>query len=108
MKRLRDLNNRIRLTDAPAVRKIQACRRVFRIALGSTGFGPCRERLDVRFRKRRIVGEFRSEERRVGKEGRSRWSPYHQKKKEVRTRMLRWKVCTECAMSRGASGVAES
>src|SRR5437016_14577735 len=25
----------------------------------------------------------RSEERRVGKEGRSRWSPYHEKKKKV-------------------------
>ena len=24
-----------------------------------------------------IVGQYRSEERRVGKEGRSRWSPYH-------------------------------
>src|SRR5688572_26972750 len=29
-----------------------------------------------------IVGE-RSEERRVGKECRSRWSPYHEKKKEM-------------------------
>src|SRR5687767_15468129 len=27
-------------------------------------------------------GEVRSEERRVGKECRSRWSPYHEKKKE--------------------------
>ena len=24
-----------------------------------------------------LIGEFRSEERRVGKECRSRWSPYH-------------------------------
>src|SRR3989442_15929573 len=28
------------------------------------------------------VREIRSEERRVGKEGRSRWSPYHLKKKD--------------------------
>src|SRR5437660_11180968 len=31
--------------------------------------------------------ELRSEERRVGKECRSRWSPYHEKKKEKRERM---------------------
>src|SRR6266496_3795333 len=30
----------------------------------------------------------RSEERRVGKEGRSRWSPYHQKKKRHARRLL--------------------
>src|ERR1043165_10294479 len=29
-----------------------------------------------------MIGEKRSEERRVGKECRSRWSPYHQKKKK--------------------------
>src|SRR5260370_42144876 len=29
-----------------------------------------------------LIGALRSEERRVGKEGRSRWSPYHLKKKE--------------------------
>src|SRR2546425_11937697 len=28
-------------------------------------------------------GKSRSEERRVGKEGRSRWSPYHLKKKKI-------------------------
>src|SRR5690625_8040040 len=32
----------------------------------------------------RIVGEHRSEERRVGKECRSRWSPYHEKKKKTK------------------------
>src|SRR5258708_40086042 len=31
-----------------------------------------------------IVVGARSEERRVGEEGRSRWAPYHLKKKEVR------------------------
>ena len=31
----------------------------------------------------RSVRSHRSEERRVGKECRSRWSPYHQKKKEI-------------------------
>src|SRR3989442_15586704 len=30
----------------------------------------------------RICSRFRSEERRVGKEGRSRWAPYHLKKKK--------------------------
>src|SRR5438034_3248469 len=33
-----------------------------------------------------IIVNERSEERRVGKECRSRWSPYHQKKKEIRRR----------------------
>mgnify|MGYP000598334948 CR=1 FL=1 len=28
------------------------------------------------------LGQIRSEERRVGKEGRSRWWPYHEKKKK--------------------------
>src|SRR5258708_34405663 len=32
---------------------------------------------------RRPMPRGRSEERRVGKEGRSRWSPYHSKKKSV-------------------------
>src|SRR5438552_18236443 len=31
---------------------------------------------------RRVAGDDRSEERRVGKECRSRWSPYHKKKKK--------------------------
>src|SRR2546427_11966884 len=30
-------------------------------------------------------GQHRSEERRVGKEGRSRWSPYHLKKKKKKS-----------------------
>src|SRR3712207_7630467 len=33
--------------------------------------------LSLRFFSDRRVGEIRSEERRVGKECRSRWSPYH-------------------------------
>src|SRR5438045_8622040 len=33
-------------------------------------------------------GLIRSEERRVGKECRSRWSPYHEKKKEKREKRL--------------------
>src|SRR2546430_6724051 len=39
-----------------------------------------RELVDGRIPKRRadaLISEFRSEERRVGKECRSRWSPYH-------------------------------
>src|SRR5690348_17359859 len=32
---------------------------------------------------------IRSEERRVGKECRSRWAPYHEKKKEVKMRNMR-------------------
>src|SRR6202162_6544172 len=35
---------------------------------------------------RDLLVVLRSEERRVGKEGRSRWAPYHLKKKKV----LRW------------------
>src|SRR2546426_12607367 len=33
-----------------------------------------------------VYGAWRSEERRVGKECRSRWSPYHLKKKKKETR----------------------
>src|SRR5260370_36462904 len=36
----------------------------------------------------RAAGKRRSGERRVGKEGRSRWSPYHLKKKKI-TKSLR-------------------
>src|SRR5690348_18433699 len=36
------------------------------------------------FRGRELLGIERSEERRVGKECRSRWSPYHLKKKDVK------------------------
>src|SRR5256885_16483422 len=32
--------------------------------------------------ERRFIGGVRSEERRVGEEGRSRWAPYHLKKKK--------------------------
>src|SRR2546421_13028485 len=50
-----------------------------------TGQGPdhAEYQLDLRFempldsRTRTVLGELRSEERRVGKECRSRWSPYH-------------------------------
>src|SRR3989442_6444196 len=35
------------------------------------------------FRNRCNTGGHRSEERRVGEEGRSRWSPYHLKKKKI-------------------------
>src|SRR5436189_6147261 len=40
-----------------------------------------RPRLFPQYLRQREVN-FRSEERRVGKECRSRWSPYHEKKKE--------------------------
>src|SRR5690348_18486883 len=36
----------------------------------------------------RVGAHARSEERRVGKEWRSRWSPYHKKKKELSTYRL--------------------
>ena len=39
------------------------------------GYG--REILDVITELKRVLNEKRSEERRVGKECRSRWSPYH-------------------------------
>src|SRR5438874_7141863 len=43
----------------------------------------CRDRRSRRARGRWAPGQ-RSEERRVGKECRSRWSPYHEKKKKER------------------------
>src|SRR2546430_17664382 len=43
---------------------------------------------DVRDARRLL----RSEERRVGKECRSRWSPYHLKKKKDSTTMLSWSI----------------
>src|SRR2546421_1902931 len=36
-----------------------------------------RRSLPLRLHKLRLAGDLRSEERRVGKECRSRWSPYH-------------------------------
>src|SRR5256885_12118970 len=42
---------------------------------------PVRAQNSVRENKRRRAHARRSEERRVGEEGRSRWSPYHLKKK---------------------------
>src|SRR6185312_16522467 len=38
-------------------------------------------------------GDDRSEERRVGKECRSRWSPYHEKKKKKRWSVWCWCGC---------------
>src|SRR5437016_12754810 len=40
--------------------------------------------LDAAFRELKLVQRRRSEERRVGKECRSRWTPYHGKKKNER------------------------
>src|SRR5690554_8158661 len=40
--------------------------------------------VDVRWQKHLYEAVIRSEERRVGKECRSRWSPYHYKKKTKR------------------------
>ena len=42
-----------------------------------TGIYPDREKVDVDFLYHRMRTGVRSEERRVGKECRSRWSPYH-------------------------------
>src|SRR5689334_23895374 len=44
--------------------------------------GALHDHVLVRFRTGTLVNFDRSEERRVGKECRSRWSPYHEKKKE--------------------------
>src|SRR5438445_10468079 len=44
--------------------------------------GQLRELAQMDLFTRLTVCDFRSEERRVGKECRSRWSPYHEKKKE--------------------------
>src|ERR1022692_5353306 len=41
------------------------------------------------------VQQYRSEERRVGKEGRSRWSPYHLKKKKTKNRKKKRKNKTK-------------
>src|SRR5437588_9987385 len=43
--------------------------------------------LDLDF-KQTLLG-MRSEERRVGKECRSRWSPYHEKKKRIKNQQAR-------------------
>src|SRR2546430_17728256 len=44
--------------------------------------------VDLHHEGDRLVG--RSEERRVGKEGRSRWSPYHSKKKDEKWTGPHW------------------
>src|SRR5687768_18396887 len=44
----------------------------------------------------RPPGVRRSEERRVGKECRSRWAAYHEKKKNTRTRVYLWSVIGLC------------
>src|SRR6516162_11567062 len=53
----------------------------------------------------RRTGPVRSEERRVGKECRSRWSAYHQKKK--RTRQARWGVYRNRGAYRYAASAAQ-
>src|SRR5690348_18456202 len=42
-----------------------------------------------------IIATTRSEERRVGKECRSRWSPYHEKKKTAKVRHTDTLTCDE-------------
>src|SRR5687768_18487502 len=59
----------------------------------------------LRFRlPSRLPMMFRSEERRVGKECRYRWSPYHEKKNTARTerRSRRWGGVTASRRCRGA------
>src|SRR5688572_31611080 len=62
----------------------------------TTGCSPCaRASLMISGRSRRKVASppvRRSEERRVGKECRSRWAPYHQKKKNTAHRELKYRV----------------
>src|SRR5438876_12183741 len=53
-------------------------------ALGATMLVPAPWRKALGQAKPYKVGIMRSEERRVGKECRSRWSPYHEKKKRKR------------------------
>ena len=43
-----------------------------------------------------ITEDLRSEERRVGKECRSRWSPYHEKKKKNRKKKKQKKQQNKC------------
>src|SRR5438034_2325784 len=58
----------------------RAFRRVVHVA---SGFQHAGIHTDVRHMADERVGhDLRSEERRVGKECRSRWSPYHEKKKK--------------------------
>ena len=45
------------------------------VAVGLLSLGPVQQ--DSWWQESRLVPQFRSEERRVGKECRSRWSPYH-------------------------------
>src|SRR5256885_12078488 len=49
------------------------------LAIAQTGklFGVAKEKLDLKTRLVIAIEPLRSEERRVGKECRSRWSPYH-------------------------------
>src|SRR5690348_18448298 len=75
---------------------------VSRIASGLTDFERCRLRQhrcssdgrEDRRRERHPHGYHRSEERRVGKECRSRWSPYHEKKKKEKSD---WRVTVSAA-----------
>src|SRR5438309_9909807 len=55
-------------------------------------------RVDARLACERLGnGHLRSEERRVGKECRSRWSPYHEKKKEKEKKEKTLKDASELA-----------
>src|SRR3989337_4005260 len=53
------------------------------------------------------ITELRSEERRVGKKGRSRWAPYHYKKKEEHTPVIKEEGRGEAQVT-GRTGAALS
>src|ERR1035437_10878480 len=56
-----------------------------------------------RYRRRRGESRRRSEERRVGKECRSRWSPYHEKKKKKKQKDMDYALreCGRCVELQG-------
>ena len=62
------------------IRNCRACGRMFSYIEGGSFLCPaCQAELEDKFQvaKKYIRENVRSEERRVGKECRSRWSPYH-------------------------------
>src|SRR5258705_9249290 len=78
---------------AAAVKAAGAMPQVFGFPTVTDGIGMGTEGMKYSLVSREVIadaietavnGQMRSEERRVGKEGRSRWAPYHLKKKKKR------------------------
>src|SRR3712207_9250309 len=69
----------VMIHDLGTARQAWATRFAFGLIGGGGSKGAIRQRINEARNELKTVG--RSEERRVGKECRSRWSPYHYKKK---------------------------